>query len=145
MEGDAVTSVTLNDQALHHISTRNHGAIPLKARHVVLASGSFFSNGLIAGRQQVREAILDLDLQPYNTEGDWSHPDFFHSQPWQFIGVNTNDQLQPSRHGQTLAGLYAIGTVLGGFDPVTQGCGGGVCAVTALHAAHHILSTGSRL
>ena len=145
MEGDAVTSVTLNDLALHHISTRNHGDIPLKARHVVLASGSFFSNGLIAGRQQVREAIPDLDLQPYNTEGDWSHPDFFHSQPWQFIGVNTNDQLQPSRHGQTLAGLYAIGTVLGGFDPVTQGCGGGVCAVTALHAAHHILSTGSRL
>lgn len=145
MEGDAVTSVTPDESDLHQVWTRNHGDIPLKARHVIVASGSFFSNGLVAGRQRVREAILDLDLQAYNTEGDWSHPDFFHSQPWQFIGVKTNPQLQPSRNGKTLAGIYAIGTVLGGFDPITQGCGGGVCAITALHAAHHIISTGSRL
>lgn len=145
MDGDAVTSVTHDTSGLHQVWTRNHGDIPLKARHVVLASGSFFSNGLVAERQRVREAIFDLDLHDYAAGGDWSHPDFFHSQPWQSIGVKTNARLQPARHGEVVAGLYAIGTVLGGFDPISQGCGGGVCAVTALHAAQQIITTGSRL
>lgn len=145
MEGDAVTGVTRSEAGLHQVWTRNHGDIALKARHVVLASGSFFSNGLVAERQRVREAIFDLDLLDYAANGDWSHPDFFHAQPWQSIGVKTNARLQPSRNGETLDGVYAIGTVLGGFDPITQGCGGGVCAITALHAAQQIIETGSRL
>lgn len=143
MEGDAVTGATLSETGIHQVWTRNHGDIPLQAQHVVVASGSFFSNGLAAERQRVRETIFDLDLHEYDAHGDWSHPDFFQSQPWQSIGVKTNDRLQPSRNGQTTAGLYAIGTVLGGFDPITQGCGGGVCAVTALHAAQQIIRTGS--
>ncbi|WP_333893168.1 FAD-binding protein, partial [Atlantibacter subterraneus] len=125
MEGDAVTGVTRNEAGLRQVWTRNHGDIALQARHVVLASGSFFSNGLVAERQRVREAIFDLDLLDYAANGDWSHPDFFHSQPWQSIGVKTNARLQPSRNGEPLDGVYAIGTVLGGFDPITQGCGGG--------------------
>lgn len=146
MNGDAVTGATRNEQGLHQVWTRNHGDIALQARHVVLASGSFFSNGLVAERQRVKEPVFNLDLQDYDMNGDWSHPDFFHSQPWQFIGVKTNPQLQPSRNGETLSGLYAIGTVLGGFDPISQGCGGGVCAVTALHAAQQIITlTGSTL
>ncbi|PWC14685.1 glycerol-3-phosphate dehydrogenase subunit GlpB [Brenneria corticis] len=138
MPGDRVERAVLEAQGAA-LYTRNHRDIPLRARHVVLASGSFFSNGLLARFDRVSEPVFGLDVRFAARREEWSRQDMFAAQPYRQFGVITDDNLRPAVAGKTAHNLYAVGAVLEGFDPIAQGCGAGVSLLSALYAADLIL------
>lgn len=140
MPGDAVLRAEMVDNRITGLYTRNHGDIPLRAAQMVLASGSFFSNGLVATFERVYEPILDLDVLSLPNRADWSRSNMFAPQPYLQFGVNTDNRLRALRGGIALENLHVIGAVLGGYDPLQQGCGAGVSLTSALFVAEQIVS-----
>ncbi|ACS84066.1 glycerol-3-phosphate dehydrogenase subunit GlpB [Musicola paradisiaca] len=138
MAGDRVTGASFQAQGIE-VATRAHGDIPLRATKVVLASGSFFSNGLVAEQQRVVEPVFGLDVDFAPEHENWSMADVFAAQPYLQFGVKVDEHLHPMIQGETQPHLYAIGSVLRGYDPLRQGCGGGVSMLTALSVANDVL------
>lgn len=141
MPGDAVVKTEIANQKVSAIFTRNHAEVPLRANNVVLASGSFFSNGLQAKFNGIREPVFDLDIRAPALRDEWCKEDFFSPQPYLQTGVAIDKYFHPMRDGLCLENLYAIGSVLAGFDPLQQGCGAGVSMTGALHVAQQILDS----
>ena len=118
--------------------------MPLVANHYLLASGSFFSRGLHAERHHIEEAIFGLDIAPLASTNHqhWYQPQFFSDQPHQFLGmgVETNQQLQPSLNGNVITNLYCAGAILAHYNPVFEGSGSGVAISTGFHAAQSMIA-----
>ncbi|WP_062791185.1 glycerol-3-phosphate dehydrogenase subunit GlpB [Serratia plymuthica] len=144
MPGDSVLRAEIDAGRVTGLYTRNHGDIPLQAQQVVLASGSFFSNGLAADFDGVREPVFGLDVDSQADRADWSRSDLFAPQPYLQFGVRTDGRLRALRRGEALTNLYAIGAVTGGYDPLLQGCGAGVSLIGALHVAQQIAAEEER-
>ncbi|MGL4979072.1 MAG: anaerobic glycerol-3-phosphate dehydrogenase subunit GlpB [Plesiomonas sp.] len=139
MNGDQVRRATLESGRVQALYTRNHEDIPVQADYVVLASGSFFSNGLVAEFDCIREPIFGLDVVDTGERAQWSNPQFLTSQPFLQFGAQVDNQLRARKAGKTIENLYVIGSVLGGYDPIYLGCGAGVSVTTALTVAEQIL------
>lgn len=144
MPGDKVTSVNCSEGRIESVQTRNHGDISLKAKHFVLATGSFFNNGLVAEFDRVYEPLMNLDLCEISERAKWTNKEFFASQPYMAFGVKTDEKLRAQKAGKAVENLYVAGAVLGGFDPLTQGCGAGVSIISALFAANEIINEVSK-
>lgn len=143
MNGDKVIAADVHHQRVTQVYTQLHQEIPIQAKDVVLASGSFFSKGLVAEFEKIREPIFALDLvenDRFNLQDrmTWTHSRFSAPQPYQQTGVVIDEHCRARKSGQFFENLYAIGNIVGGFNGIELGCGSGVAIVTALVAAEQI-------
>jgi glycerol-3-phosphate dehydrogenase subunit B len=145
LKGDKVLMAKsiVSDKGLtiKQIRTKNLRDYALVADAFVLATGSFFSNGLVAERSAVFEPLFGLDTNETGARSEW-HSDAFlspHSHAFLSFGVETNGCFQPSIEGRTVENVYCCGSVLAHYNPILEGSGGGVAISTAYHVANEIV------
>ncbi len=138
--GDNVVSGEVKDGRLVSIKTDNHGDMELRAETFILASGSFFSHGLIASQDAIYEPIFGLDVVADSSREMWYDKDLYAHQPYMGYGVATDERLRCKKDGQVIGNLYAAGSVLAAQNAIEQGTGGGVAIATALFVADEILN-----
>lgn len=138
--GDSVTSGEILNDTLDKVYTAKLGDMPLRANNFVLASGSFISRGLVADYNRVYEPIMDLDVDADDNRDNWTRFGVLEPQAYFSYGVKTDDCLHCLKQGKVISNLHAIGSVLSGHDSIKMGDGTGVSLLTALAAAHDIVS-----
>ena len=142
LEGDHVLGGQFEHDRLLSVTTRLNQDMPLSASHFVLATGTFFSQGLASDRLHLQEPVFGLTLNsPEGTE-QWSDERFMDGgqHPFSHTGVITDAGLNPYRNGQKINNLYCAGAVLGGFNPVQEASAGGVAIGTGWFVAERIIS-----
>lgn len=138
--GDNVTEGTLNGNRLESITTMNHGDMEFTADNFILATGSFFSHGIIASQAKVYEPIFGLDVEAHDQRENWCSIDLYKEQPYMKYGVITDAGFHVMTGGVTIENVYAAGSILAGQNAIEDGCGAGVAITTALHVANQIIN-----
>ena len=100
----------------------------------------FQQAGGVATSERVYEPVFDLDVTYPEDRNLWYGRNAFDRQPYEGFGVKTGTDFRGMVHGQVLENLYVAGAVLEGFNPIKEGCGGGVSVLSALYVAEQILS-----
>ena len=138
--GDTVIESTADEKGqIRYISTVNFNDIRMEADNFVLATGSFFSKGLIATPDKIYEPVFGIDLTYNEGRDNWFNTNFWKKQNYISFGARVDADLNASINGNKISNLYAIGSVTGGTNALYEGCGGGVAIITALAAADRIL------
>ena len=137
--GDTVEKAFFDGDTVIGITTNNHADIQFYAEQYVLASGSFFSKGIISRSNEIYEPVLNADVEYDSQRDNWFCKNVFDVQPYMSYGVKTDTGFHPLRDGVPVRNMFAIGSVLSGYNPLEEGCGSGVAILTALHVANTIL------
>lgn len=140
MLGDNVLRADIKGNRISQIYSFNHGDIPFVGQNFILATGSYFSQGLIASTEKIYEPIFDLDVTFTPNRTQWYNSDVFDTQPYQSFGIKTDSTFRCTREGKIFENLYAAGAILEGFNPLKEGCGAGVSILSAMYIAEQILS-----
>lgn len=138
--GDSVLEADFNDDGtVRSVVTSNFGDIRVYADNFVLASGSFFSKGLIATPDKVFEPVFGIDLTFSEKRDGWFDRNFWRKQIYISFGAKISETLNVSVDGKVISNLYAAGSLLGGSNLLYEGCGGGTAIISAMAAADEIL------
>ena len=140
MLGDTVTGGEFENGRLNYITTQNHADVRFEAEDFIIATGSFFSKGLVSDINGVREPIFGLDVMSADDRSDWYKRNLFEAQPYMNFGVATDNAFHVLQNGSVVENLYAVGSVIGGCNSMKEGSGAGVAVLSSLHVASLILN-----
>ena len=113
LRGDIACQALWGDStAISAIRTAN--GVTLEAAEFVLATGRFFSRGLMADMDGIREPLFGADVDFPADRSKWFDPDFFAPQPFESFGVKTDGKGRILKGGKAVENVFAIGKILGG-------------------------------
>lgn len=114
----------------------------IQAKGIVLASGRFQGDGLIAERKMIKETVFGLPVRQPVQRNQWYHLDFFNpgGHAINTAGIETNDTFQPldTKGEPAFEHLYAAGSILANNDWMRLKSGGGVSCASAVTAVNHL-------
>lgn len=113
LPGDSVISGEWDGNRLLSVRTRNLEGTPLEAGAFILATGKFFSRGLISTMDRIYEPVFGADVEYDEDRDNWVNPDFHAEQPFEHFGVKTED-CRVVIGGITSENLFAAGEILAG-------------------------------
>ncbi len=121
LPGDSVLGGEFSAQgSLLSVRTRNLEGTPLQARDFILATGRFFSKGLVSTMDRVYEPVFGCEVEFDPDRSKWCSQDFFAPQPFEDFGVITDECGRVSIGGTVVPNLYACGEVLRGRQDISQ-------------------------
>jgi glycerol-3-phosphate dehydrogenase subunit B len=135
MLGDSVNGGDIQGDKVKYITTVNHEDEHFYADNFILAAGTLLSHGLVSNIDKVFEPVFGLDVADNVAFQQRANINMYEHQAFMGYGVVTDDKFHASRDGKTISNLYACGSILGGCNPLEEGCGGGVAILTALKVA----------
>lgn len=137
IEGKRCTGVEV--EALGHTN-------PFYADQIILAAGGLYNGGILSDESgRLWEPIFDLPVQsPGDDRSGWYHDHLLQARGHpvhRLSGLRVDHQMRPIKgDGEpVLDNLYAIGNMIAGFNPLTDGCAEGIALATAYKAIHTAL------
>lgn len=119
--GDSIIRADFSEDGtiVARVFSRNLGDEPLEADSYVLATGKFFSRGIISNMDGMYEPVFDADVEFEADHSKWYDNDFFAVQPYERFGVKTDAGGHVLKGGISVVNLYAAGQVLAG-EPLSD-------------------------
>ena len=136
LAGDAVVSGRFDGNRLAAVRTGKLGSVELEADNFILASGKYFSQGLVADMDRVYEPLFGLDVEYDEDRSTWFDPSFAAPQKFLEFGVKTEDGCA-LKEGSKIVNLYPAGELLAGVS-TAQGDATEAIKKTALAAVEAI-------
>lgn len=120
LPGDGVTGGEWKGNRLECVFTRNLGQTRLEADNFILATGKFFSKGLVATMDRIYESIFGCDVRYDKDRDKWCAEDFSDEQPFESFGVITDSSGLVYINGEKAENLYAAGEILEGRPDIKE-------------------------
>lgn len=111
LRGDSAVDPVYEAGILKAIHTTNLGSTALEADVFVLATGKFFSRGLISTMETIYEPVFGADVRFDPDRTKWYNPDFTAPQPFESYGVMTDEEGHVLINQSPILNLYACGEV----------------------------------